>query len=77
MQTQAYFENIQEHILDELDKSIHTIQVAVAWMTDYKILRNYVQKLLREKKLNCCWLMTVSITKWHILIIWNWNNLGE
>ena len=34
MQTQAYFDDIQLHILNELRKAAFTIHIAVAWFTD-------------------------------------------
>jgi hypothetical protein len=34
MQTQAYFENIQEEILNELSKTQESVIIAVAWFTD-------------------------------------------
>jgi hypothetical protein len=37
MQTQAYFEVIQLHILDELGKAAKSIHFAVAWFTDPEI----------------------------------------
>ena len=37
MQTQAYFEEIQKHILHEIEKAISSIQIAVAWFTDMKL----------------------------------------
>ena len=34
MQTQAYFENIQEHIIAELNSAKSSVIIAVAWFTD-------------------------------------------
>ena len=34
MQTQAYFENIQQEIFRELEKEEQSIHIAVAWFTD-------------------------------------------
>jgi hypothetical protein len=34
MQTQAYFDDIQLHILHELRKASSSIHIAVAWFTD-------------------------------------------
>jgi len=34
MQTQAYFENIQEHIITELKAAKSSVIIAVAWFTD-------------------------------------------
>jgi phosphatidylserine/phosphatidylglycerophosphate/cardiolipin synthase-like enzyme len=37
MQTQAYFEEIQQHILHEIEPAKSSIQIAVAWFTDEKL----------------------------------------
>ena len=37
MKTQAYFENIQTHIKKELESSINSIKIAVAWFTDSEL----------------------------------------
>jgi len=37
MKTQAYFDNIQEHILAELNFATGSIIIAVAWFTDEKL----------------------------------------
>ena len=37
MQTQTYFEDIQKHILQEIDQTKSSIQIAVAWFTDEKL----------------------------------------
>ena len=37
MQTQAYFEEIQKHILHEIEKADSSIQIAAAWFTDEKL----------------------------------------
>ncbi len=37
METQAYFDNIQLHIIREIRKASHTIHIAVAWFTDTEI----------------------------------------
>ena len=37
MQTQAYFENIQEVIIQEIKSAQHSVYVAVAWLTDKTI----------------------------------------
>ncbi len=50
MKTQAYFQNIQEHLIAELDKSVYTIQVAVAWLTDYTIFKKLSLKAAKGKK---------------------------
>lgn len=47
MQTQAYFEDIQLHILNALGKATKSIHIAVAWFTDPKIF-----SLLCEKARN-------------------------
>ena len=39
MRTQAYFDNIKAHILCELNKSKTSIQIAVAWFTDYELFK--------------------------------------
>lgn len=44
MQTQAYFEDIQLHILHELGKATNSILIAVAWFTDPQLF-----SLLRQK----------------------------
>jgi hypothetical protein len=37
MQTQAYFENIQQQLIIELEKAQQSIYIAVAWFTDGKL----------------------------------------
>jgi len=37
MQTQAYFENIQEQIIQELSKAKRSVVIAVAWFTDKEL----------------------------------------
>ena len=37
MKTQAYFENIQEQILIELESARISVIIAVAWFTDKKL----------------------------------------
>jgi len=37
MKTQAYFENIQEQIITELDSARNSVIIAVAWFTDEKL----------------------------------------
>jgi phosphatidylserine/phosphatidylglycerophosphate/cardiolipin synthase-like enzyme len=37
METQAYFENIQQHIIKELHQAQQNIYIAVAWFTDREI----------------------------------------
>lgn len=37
MKTQAYFDNIQEHILAELNFATNSVIIAVAWFTDEKL----------------------------------------
>jgi len=44
MQTQAYFEDIQLHILHELRKASTSIHIAVAWFTDSVIFEQLCQK---------------------------------
>lgn len=44
MITQAYFENIQSHIIDELDKGKESIIVAVAWLTDKELFDKLCNK---------------------------------
>jgi len=44
MKTQAYFEDIQEHLLKELQKAKKSIIVAVAWFTDKEIYELLCQK---------------------------------
>jgi len=44
MQTQAYFDDIQLHILHELHKSTTSIHIAVAWFTDPVIFEQLCQK---------------------------------
>jgi hypothetical protein len=39
MQTQAYFENIQNHILSEIEQAHSSIQLAVAWFTDENLFK--------------------------------------
>lgn len=39
MKTQAYFENIQRKINNELEKSKNSIQIAIAWFTDAELFR--------------------------------------
>jgi hypothetical protein len=38
MQTQAYFDNIQQQLIIELEKSQQSIYIAVAWFTDDKLI---------------------------------------
>ena len=44
MQTQAYFDDIQLHILHELRKATSSIYIAVAWFTDPDIFEQLCQK---------------------------------
>ena len=44
MQTQAYFEDIQQHILIELEKAKSSIQIAVAWFTDINLFSSLCNK---------------------------------
>lgn len=44
METQAYFDDIQIHILHELRKATSSIHVAVAWFTDPEIFEQLCQK---------------------------------
>ena len=44
MQTQAYFDDIQLHILHELRKATSSIHIAVAWFTDPDIFEQLCQK---------------------------------
>jgi hypothetical protein len=44
VETQAYFDDIQIHILHELRKATSSIHVAVAWFTDPKIFEQLCQK---------------------------------
>lgn len=44
MITQAYFENIQDEILKEINKAQHSIFVAVAWLTDRVIFSALCEK---------------------------------
>ncbi|MFH2120798.1 MAG: phospholipase D-like domain-containing protein [Pseudomonadota bacterium] len=44
MQTQAYFDDIQLHILYELRKATTSIHIAVAWFTDPEIFEQLCQK---------------------------------
>jgi len=37
MQTQAYFENIQQQLILELEKAQQSIYIAVAWFTDGRL----------------------------------------
>lgn len=37
MNTQAYFDDIQVHILHEIGKAENSVHIAVAWFTDYEI----------------------------------------
>jgi len=48
MQTQAYFENIQEHIIKELNSAKSSVIIAVAWFTD-DILFDIICKLADKK----------------------------
>jgi len=47
MQTQAYFENIQEQIIHELTKAKCSVVIAVAWFTDYELF-NLICKLANQ-----------------------------
>src|SRR3989339_632628 len=44
MQTQAYFDDIQLHILHELRKATPSIHIAVAWFTDPELFEQLCQK---------------------------------
>lgn len=44
MQTQAYFEDIQLHIMHTLGKAVKSIHIAVAWFTDPEIFSLLCQK---------------------------------
>ena len=44
MQTQAYFENIQQEILKELEKAQQSIYIAVAWFTDNRLFDMLLSK---------------------------------
>ena len=44
MQTQAYFDDIQLHILHEIRKATTSIHIAVAWFTDPEIFEQLCQK---------------------------------
>lgn len=44
MQTQAYFDDIQFHILRELRKATSSIHIAAAWFTDAEIFDHLCQK---------------------------------
>jgi len=44
MQTQAYFDDIQLHILHELSKATSSIHIAVAWFTDPDIFEHLCRK---------------------------------
>lgn len=44
MQTQAYFDDIQLHILHELHKATSSIHIAVAWFTDPELFEQLCQK---------------------------------
>ncbi|MFH2122529.1 MAG: phospholipase D-like domain-containing protein [Pseudomonadota bacterium] len=44
MQTQAYFDDIQLHILHELGKATSSIHIAVAWFTDPDIFEHLCRK---------------------------------
>jgi len=44
MQTQACFDDIQLHILREIRKARHNIQIAVAWFTDSEIFEHLCEK---------------------------------
>lgn len=44
MNTQAYFDNIQKYILEELKKSHHSVIVSVAWFTDSELFQSLCLK---------------------------------
>jgi phosphatidylserine/phosphatidylglycerophosphate/cardiolipin synthase-like enzyme len=46
MRTQAYFDEIEFHILHELRKAITSIHIAVAWFTDPDIFEHLCQKAM-------------------------------
>ena len=46
MQTQAYFDDIQLHILHKLKKATSSIHIAVAWFTDPEIFEQLCQKAI-------------------------------
>ncbi|GAL67782.1 hypothetical protein JCM19301_1069 [Jejuia pallidilutea] len=47
MNSQVYFENIRERIIETLDKCEFDLQIAVAWFTDTKLLSK-VEDLSRK-----------------------------
>jgi phosphatidylserine/phosphatidylglycerophosphate/cardiolipin synthase-like enzyme len=44
MRTQAYFQNIQQHIIQQIKAAKQSILVAVAWLTDAVIFRELCNK---------------------------------
>ena len=44
MQTQAYFENIQQQIIIELEKAQQSVYIVVAWFTDGRLFDVLVSK---------------------------------
>jgi phosphatidylserine/phosphatidylglycerophosphate/cardiolipin synthase-like enzyme len=44
MKTQAYFENIQQHIKTELLNADISIKIAIAWFTDAELFKNLCQR---------------------------------
>src|SRR5450759_925841 len=44
MRTQAHFEDIQQHIFDEIENSTSSIQIAVAWFTADKLFSSLCNK---------------------------------
>lgn len=44
MQTQALFDNIPSHIINELNQATHSIYIAVAWFTRTDIFEVLLQK---------------------------------
>jgi hypothetical protein len=44
MISQAYFENIQQVIIDKISNAKHSIYVAVAWLTDHEIFNKLCEK---------------------------------
>lgn len=52
MQTQAYFEDIQQHIIKELHEAKESIFVAIAWFTDPELFELLCDKAINGVKVN-------------------------
>jgi phosphatidylserine/phosphatidylglycerophosphate/cardiolipin synthase-like enzyme len=66
MNTQAYFDNIQHHITQELQKAGQSVYIAMAWFTDKSLFRVLCEKAAQGVQVNLL-LMNLSLSKRTIL----------